>query len=392
MSQAQATEKDKQQDQQPLISNPEDFSCEVKRTGLFLNLLLGRAGPMVKVNICALLFATPLFAIYYIFNLAASAVGVYVPKSWNFGYIPNPAVMGAEAAARDMLFINSVQMYAWMTLGVLAACAGLAGAFYVMRTLARGQVIPVVKNYFVGVKKYALPFLILSPLFAGLFFLLAVSFTGFSSIAGPLLPVPAAVILLILVCVLALALLTIALFFFTLTVTFQMPLKTRLKNSLTFTIKYLPRNLIVLTLSGLPLLLMVLMSGIALVSFVVLFLVILFAVSFIVLLWTVYAHWVFHQEFETQATVENVTEQKRKTAALAAGQPAKKPASPVGAAQKQKDARPTASEAGFQSDRETEAAQKPKAENQVAPKDAQKPQHDPSAQKKNAAFKFKTKK
>lgn len=380
MSQANQTGQTNEAEQgRPVIINPNDFSCEITRTGLFMKLLTGRAGSMVKVNLLVLLFALPAVAVYFLFSLASGGIGVFVPYSAHFGVgYTGSAVTDAAETGVALRFVNHLKMFGYFSAGIILLCAGLAGAFYVMRTLARGEIIPVVKNFFIGIKKYGIPFLLVSPVLAVFVFLTGVGISGYQAIG---LPAPLKVFLLIVILLAFLALLTMSIFFFTLTVTYQMPFATRLKNSLVFAGKYSPRSLLILAVSALPFIGFVFLMGIPAIGyFIALFLAMLFFFTFVVLLWTVYAHWVFNREFEVAAKV--VKEAEPKAAAITGGQiPAKKFASP---AQKQKFGA-----------KESAPKEKPQEE-EKQPGDAQKgekpAQHNPSGQKKGAAFKFKTKK
>ena len=343
-----------------VLLNPDDFSFDGSRVWLFTKLLTVRAGRLIKLNLLTLLFAAPAIAALFYYMLSNVGIGMIYPYSANFG-IGYPGSVDAVAIGQAEMFLNNLRMFSFAAGGLVLLFVGLSGAFYAMRPLARGEAISTLKLFFIGIKKHALSFLLVTPLPVALFFLTAVGFSGFSTFA---MPTVLKVLLLVLLCLLSVVTLSILIFYFTLTVSFQMPLKERFKNSAALAAVLLPRNLIILAFSAIPFVLLFVLIPIEIVSVIAMTLGIMFLFSIIVLLWTVYSHWVFDRQFATEPiSVKTVKEAEPQAVQEALPEV-------------QKFVKKSAT------------AQKKEVPKKETTKNESKPQHNSTAQKKEAAFKF----
>ncbi|MCL2062630.1 MAG: hypothetical protein FWH03_08435 [Firmicutes bacterium] len=274
-----------------------DFSFEGRRSGLFWAILRARAGLLIKINLMLLLFCAPAILAVFYYMMDNSAVGIFLPFSSNVG-IGYPMITDTHAAANSLYLVNNIFMHLGVTLGIVSLCVGLSGAFYAMRTVARGETFPVIKTFFTGIKKHWLPFLCAAPILAGLYFLIAGGFAAYSALA---LSAGLKIFLLVLIIMVAAYVLFAALFYFTQAVTFKIKPAELLKNSFILAFALLPRNFFIAVFSAIPILLAYFMMSVSIINMFALMLAALFLFSFIILLWTVYAHWVFHKHFEAYA-------------------------------------------------------------------------------------------
>jgi hypothetical protein len=272
-----------------------DFSYEGKRPRLFWAVLRARAGMLIKLNLLLAIFALPAVAAIFYFTMQNTVVNVMMPHSAGLG-LGYPVILDAAGAGEKLLTANNIFMHLGMTGAIALLCVVLSGGFYVMREIARGDIMPILKNFFVGVKKHFLPFLCAAPIIAGFYFLIAGGISAFNAIA---MAAGLKIFLLVIFCLIALYLLCVAIFYFTQAVTYKIKVKALLKNSFILGFKLLPRSLFVLIFSAAPFVLLFVLLPIQIVNMIALMLAALFLFSFFILMWTIYAHWAFDTLFQS---------------------------------------------------------------------------------------------
>ena len=279
-------------DNQAVTQEDLDKLFNGKRTKLFRVLLSARMGLLVRINLLLVAFAVPAIVIGMIFSMLHGIILGSQPFSANIG-IGFPIVLDAGTAASRVLFMQHFYAFIGIAASIPVFLLGLCGALYTMKFIVRGQVVPVIKTFFIGIKKCFLPFVIVSPIVAGLFFLIASGTVGFDFYMQGQTAVK--VLLLILVCLVALVVLFGLFFYTTMAVTYKLNPWQILVN--TFRIVFMPkliwRHFVIAAISAIP----VVLSFIVMQSqFGFLFVAIpamLIGFSFIVLLWSVYADWVY---------------------------------------------------------------------------------------------------
>ena len=259
------------------------------RFQLFKDVFFNRFGALVKINLLTLLFCLPAIAWLFIMRMVKQADGSLLPYSGNIGAGYGLPISGVANLARQRAFQFDMQTYLILIPCLMVASIGLAGAFYVMRRLVWGEGTTVAGHFFSGVKSNFFPFL-WSSLFAGISLFLVMANIGIYNnmtnihIAWRIIGIAVSVIQFVL-------LLSMAIFLTTQAVTYKLKTWGLIKNSFLFAIALLPTNLIMLIVSAIPfILVMVLPSFLSVIG---LMLFALFGFSFIILVWTVYAHWAY---------------------------------------------------------------------------------------------------
>ncbi len=258
------------------------------RFQLFKDVFFNRFGAIVKINLLVLLFCLPAIAWVVIMQIVKKMDGSLLPYSGNVG-IGYPVITDVVALGQRRAFQFDLQTYLVLIPCIMVASVGLSGAFYVMRRLVWGEGTSVAGHFFRGIKMNFLPFLF-SSLFAGISLFLVMANVGIYNnmtdihIAWRVIGIAVSVIQFVL-------LLSMMIFLTTQAVTYKLKTWALIKNSFLFAIALLPTNLIMLIISAIPVVLLLVLP-----SFLSIFGLLIFAFigfSFIILVWTVYAHWAY---------------------------------------------------------------------------------------------------
>ena len=259
------------------------------RFQLFKDVFFNRFGALVKINLLVLLFCLPAIAWMVIMYMIKQADGSLLPYSGNIGAGTGIPVTDVIRLGQTRAFQFDMQTYLVLIPCIMVASIGLSGAFYVMRRLVWGEGTSVAGHFFHGIKANFLPFL-WSSLFAGISLFLVMANIGIYNnmtqvhIAWRVVGIAVSVIQFVL-------LLSMLIFLTTQAVTYKLKTWALIKNSFLFAIALLPTNLIMLILSAIPVLLLLILPG-----FFTMFALLIFALfgfSYIILIWTVYAHWAY---------------------------------------------------------------------------------------------------
>ena len=283
------------------------------RIKLFWVLFRSRLGLLAKTNMMLMLFAMPMIAMLFVFIMQRNGIWSVQPHSapWFGGY---PVILDAAYAARFNMFMRDFWAIISVTAGIPIFMIGFCGAMYTMKFLARGQNVKVINTFFVGIKKCVLPFLIISPLVSGLFFVLAAGGIGFDFyMIGQ---DGAKITILVFAGIFSLLLLFILFFYTTMSVTYKMNPLQILVNSLkiAFTPKLLWRHLVITLLCAAPITGAIFLIRVGSFGFIIgLILLMILLLGIMMLIWTVYADWVYKN-------VVSPTVAKRKTTVNADGE------------------------------------------------------------------------
>lgn len=306
------------------------------RFQLFKDVFFNRLGAIVKINLLVLLFCLLAIAWVLIMNMIKTADGSLLPYSGNIGAGTGLPVTDVIALGQQRAFQFDMQMYLVLIPCIMIASIGLSGAFYVMRRLVWGEGTSVASHFFRGIKMNFLPFL-WSSLFAGLSLFLVMANIGIYNnmdeihIAWRIVGIAVSVIQFLL-------LLSMLIFLTTQAVTYKLKTFALIKNSFLFAIALLPTNLIMLILSAIPVIIMMILP-----SFLFVFGLLIFALlgfAYIILVWTVYAHWAYDKFIndrvegavknrgmykKTEADVKAAEERDRKNKNIRFNNPKKRP-------------------------------------------------------------------
>ena len=273
------------------------------RWQLFWDIFKGNFGKIVKVNLLTLIFFIPLIAVIILGYLMNESNGVIYPFASNLamGY---PAAPGQQGLSEMLSLQTNFMLYAGIALASLVAAVGLAGGMYVIRNMVWTEGIFVANDFWRGIKlnyKNALQ--------ATLFFTLVlflggtmISFAEFSLVAGAIskgqkvwMHISMASSYVFIVCAAMMTFWMLAL-----GVNYKLKFLTMLKNSFLMTVGTLPQTIFFGALALLPFVLLFIPSQFILVVSIILLL--LFGLSWALLVWLDFAQWVFDKFINPKIT------------------------------------------------------------------------------------------
>ena len=264
------------------------------RWALFWDIFKGNFGKIVKVNLLTILFFIPIIAIIVIYNMLVDAQGVTYPFSANLG-IGYPAVPAQQGLAEMITLQNNFILFIGLALSSVIAAVGLSGGMYVIRNMVWTEGIFVSNDFWRGIKlnyKNALQ----AALFFCTFLLLSgslISFADFSLAVGEMSKWQK--IFLTVSKVMSYLLVFLAGFMtfwmISLGVNYKMKFFTLVRNSFLMTIGTLPQTIFFIAMALLPFALLLIPSTFFLV--LAIFVVLLFAFSWALLVWIDFSQWVF---------------------------------------------------------------------------------------------------
>lgn len=269
--------------------NP-DFSIEKlpnSRWSVFKDVLFNRFGALVKINLLMVLFALPAVVWYILSQRLQVNAGAAINYTGNYGFgypLITDAIKGGQILTLQLNTISSLIMIPLL----MIASIGLAGGFHTMKLLVWGEGIAIANTFFKGIKSNILPFL-WSTLLIGLGLALVqynISAYGLYLDSGVLavLSLTTSIILLVI-------LIFMSLFMFTQSATYKLKFWGLIKNSFLFAIGMIFQNIFFVGLTAIPVLIM-LFAGSQISIFIIVFYLFI-GLSLTVLIWTLYAHYVF---------------------------------------------------------------------------------------------------
>lgn len=122
------------------------------RFGLFWDLLKGRFGRLILVNLLVLLFLAPVIVLVIFRNLTISAQDLLGPFGAGLG-VGYPAFPDVVGYAERSVFLTDILYFALLIPASLFAALGAAGGGYLVRTLIISEGIFSIKDFFRGIKE-----------------------------------------------------------------------------------------------------------------------------------------------------------------------------------------------------------------------------------------------
>ena len=264
------------------------------RWQLFWDIFKGNFGKIVKVNLLTLIFFIPLIAVLIFGYLMNESNGVIYPFSANLalGY---PAVPGHQGLSELLSLQSGFMFYLGVALSSTIAAVGLAGGMYVVRNMVWTEGIFVANDFWRGIKlnyKNALQ--------AALFFTVAlflcgtmIDFAKFSLATGAVtkgqriwmhISMATSYVFIIIVAMMTLWMLALG-------VNYKLKFFTMLRNAFLIALGTLPQTIFFGIVAILPFALLLIPSQFLLVASIILLL--LFGLSWALLVWLDFAQWVF---------------------------------------------------------------------------------------------------
>lgn len=258
------------------------------RWAVFKDVFSNRIGAMAKISLLSLLFIIPALVWLFMMYVIKQADSTMIPYSANLG-LGYPVVTDAIVVGQVRTLSYNMQLYSVLVPLIALAGVGLAGAFETMKMLAWGEGVPVATTFFRGIKKNWFPFFCIF-LFVGVSLLvLMLSISVYQYV--PTLNKALRIVMITLSVIQFVVMLCMTLFLSTQAVTYKLGFFGLVKNSFLFSIALFPQTLFFVVLSFLPLVIL-LMIPITISLFLWLVFLII-GIAYIVLVWTVYAHWVY---------------------------------------------------------------------------------------------------
>lgn len=265
------------------------------RWQLFFDIFKGNFGKLVKINLLTLLFFIPVIAVIIFRILMSQAVGSYEPFGANVGvgYPVAPNLVGRS----EVLTLQNDFTFFWLLLiASVIAAVGLAGGMYVMRNMVWTEGIFVANDFWRGVKlnfKNALQTVLLFVFIYGLTTLMA-DMTAWTNAVGAVEGFQKTMLIVSnVVGYILLGLIScMSLWMIALGVNYKMGFAVLVKNAFLMTVGMLPQTLFFGVIALLPYVLF-LIGGQGFFLVAGIFILILFAISYTLLVWLNFAQWAF---------------------------------------------------------------------------------------------------
>ncbi len=264
------------------------------RWQLFWDVFKGSFGKIVKVNLLTLIFFIPLIAVVLLGGVYQDSMGVYLPfnASMGVGYPAAPYVTGV---AERMTLQNDLMLGLGVMLTAVIASVGLAGGMYVMRNMVWTEGIFVTNDFWRGVKLNFKNALQTALFFCVAFFMCRsiVNLGDFTLVMGGLSKFQIVMLkisqitsyILLILCAM------MSFWMIALGVNYKMNFFTMIRNSFLLSVGTLPQTAFFGLLALLPFVL--LLIGWSFLTVVSVIMLILFGVSYALLVWLDFAKWVF---------------------------------------------------------------------------------------------------
>lgn len=265
------------------------------RWQLFWDIFKGNFGKIVKVNLLILIFMLPAIAVVVLRLLLNSSNGITYPFGANLG-VGYPAFPNVVGLSESLTVQSDLITYLLLMVASLIAAVGISGGMYVVRNMVWTEGIFVANDFWRGVKlnyknalQTALFFLAVLTLCSYLINttdLVLIADTSISGFKRGWMHVSRA-ISYVTIFIAAL----MSLWMLALGVNYKQTFFTMIRNAFLLTLGTFPQTLFFAFLALLPFVLF--MLGGNLFTVIAVFVVILFAFAYLLLLWLDYAQWAF---------------------------------------------------------------------------------------------------
>ena len=265
----------------------EDNRPQVGRFAHFRTTFLGKLWIMSKANWLELLFCAPMIITFIMFYVKNTYANVSINYSGNFG-LGYPVITDAAEVGLARGFYLTMYRALIMIPCFVVAFVGLAGLFNVIKYETWGTDVKVIRTFIKGIRNNFVPFMWMGLLVGVCYFLLELALNVFDVYH---LSIVFKIIAVLLVIAIFLFVLSLTMYMTTQASVYNLDFKSLFKNSLIFTISFIPQNLIFIVFGLLPLLCFLLPSGVLRIIGVVLAATL--GISYLSCVWTIYAQFVY---------------------------------------------------------------------------------------------------
>lgn len=266
------------------------------RWQLFWDIFKGRFSKLVIVNLLMLVFCIPLILVIVLRFLNIGALGITYPFSnWvGIGAIAYPNLQGAPEYIE---FSTNVLYGALMVVGALIAGIGISGGMYVIRNMVWTEGVFVANDFWRGIKINAVVVL-QSSVFYGIMlyiFMLCISLAQWQmALGGNVGWLTTSIV----ITYIAAAIVSIMfLWMLSMGGNYKLKFFQLLRNAFLMTFGLIFQNIFFAVLVLIPVLLLLLGSFFQMVGIIIL---ILFGLSYMLLVWLDYSQWAFDKFFESK--------------------------------------------------------------------------------------------
>ena len=266
------------------------------RWSLFWDIFKGRFSKLVIVNLLIIVFCIPLVAVFFLRYMMVVGQGVLLPVN-SLGPVW-PAVPDVAGMEQQMILSTDLLWGALMVVAGLIAAIGISGGIYVIRNLVWTEGIFVANDFWRGIK-INIVIVLQSTLFYGIFlYLFTISIDASAVVIATGSGNRTLMIISQVICYIAIVFLTIVyLWMLSMGANYKLKFFRLLKNSLLMTFGMIFHNIFFVVLMAIPVILILLGSFFAMIGYIIL---ILFGLSYMLLVWFDYSQWVFDKYFESK--------------------------------------------------------------------------------------------
>lgn len=267
------------------------------RWALFWDIFKGRFSKLIIVNLLMLVFCIPMIVVFVFRYIYTTVQGVVMPfAGWvGSGYPITPNLVGVP---QQVVLSTNLLFGALMVIAAFVAAVGISGGIYVIRNMVWTEGIFVANDFWRGIK---INFVVVlqSTVFYGVFlylFTISINWAQYLMAVGE----GNSVLLTISVAVsyIAIAILTLMfLWMLSMGGNYKLKFWQLVKNSFLMTFGLIFQNVFFAALMAIPVILVFLGSFFQIVGIVIL---VLFGLSYMLLVWFNYSQWAFDKFFESK--------------------------------------------------------------------------------------------
>ena len=267
------------------------------RWGLFWDIFKGRFSKLVIVNLLMLIFCIPLVAVYIFRYTWVNVMGATYPFSGGLlvGLGAYPDMIGSP----EQIMLSGDMMFgALMVVAALIAAVGISGGMYVIRNMVWTEGIFVANDFWRGIKINIVVVLQSTVFYAVCLYLFTMSIDWAQLILA--VGEGSSVLMTISIAISYIAIVVVTLMYLwmlSMGGSYKLKFFQLLKNSFLMTFGLIFQNVFFVVLMAIPAILVLLGSFFQMIGFIIL---ILFGLSYMLLVWLNYSQWAFDKFFESK--------------------------------------------------------------------------------------------
>ncbi len=267
------------------------------RWALFWDIVKGRFSKLVIVNLLMLIFFIPLIVVIVLRITYADMLGALYPFSGDL-FLGFPAYPNMQSAPQQITLMTNLYFGAAMVVCALIAAVGISGGMYVIRNMVWTEGIFVANDFWRGIK-INIGIVLASTAFYSIclyLFSISISWAQWTIASGTgnsvLMTISMAVSYV------AIAIITLMyLWMLSMGANYKLKFFQLLKNSFLMTFGLIFQNIFFAFLLAIPIILVLLGSFFQIIGIVIL---LLFGISYMLLVWFDYSQWAFDKFFESK--------------------------------------------------------------------------------------------